>query len=139
LQDLFIESGIVSEGSVKGVLSGKHYYRSIFCHKILYEAMQRLRFEAFLENLADDEKYERIEELLSEMSDVFPGKPFYALVECPVFEEIINEYESFIIDASTKSRTFAFWSMYVKMAGEYRQYISLVMFLQRERFAARVK
>ena len=109
MQDLFIESGVVSEGSIKGVLSGKHYNRSVFCHKIVYEAMQRLRFEAFLENLGDGEKNDRIMELLSEMSDAFPDKTFHAFVECPVFEEITNDYERFIIDASSKSRTFAFW------------------------------
>jgi hypothetical protein len=122
LQDLFIESGVVSEGSIKGVLSGKHYNRSVFCHKIVYEAMQRLRFEAFLENLTDGEKEDRIMELVSDMSDAFPDKTFHSLVECPVFEEIANEYERFIIDASSKSRTFAFWTMYIKMTGEFNQY-----------------
>ena len=119
MQDLFIESGVVSEGSIKGVLSGKHYNRSIFCHKIVYEAMQRLRFEAFLESLTDDKKEDRIMELVSDMSDAFPDKTFHSLIESPVFEEITNEYEGFILDASSKSRTFAFWSMYIKMMGEF--------------------
>ena len=84
--------------------------------------MQRLRFEAFLENLTDGEKEDRIMELVSDMSDAFPDKTFHYLVECPVFEEIANEYERFIIDASSKSRTFSFWTMYIKMTGEFNQY-----------------
>ena len=80
--------------------------------------MQRLRFEAFLENLADDEKQQRIMETVGALSDAFPEKSFCNIVESLMFEEIINEYERFIIDASSKSRTFAFWSMYVKMTGE---------------------
>ena len=119
---MFIESGIVSEGSVKGVLSGKHYNRSVSYHKIVYEALQRLRFEAFLESL-DGEKQDRIMVLLSEMSDAFPSETFHTLVKCPDFEEIANEYEQFITDASTTSRTFAFWSMYIKMIGEFSNYI----------------
>lgn len=46
---MFIESGIVSEGSIKGVLSGKQYNKSVACHKTMYEALQRIRFEAFLD------------------------------------------------------------------------------------------
>ena len=80
--------------------------------------MQRLRFEAFLENLADDEKQQRIMEIVGALSDAFPEKSFRDIVESLRFEEIINEYERFIIDAASKSRTFAFWNMYVKMTGE---------------------
>ena len=40
-----IKLEIVALGSVKGVLSGKHYNPSVRVHKLIYEAMQRLRFE----------------------------------------------------------------------------------------------
>ena len=46
-----IESEIVASGSVKGVLTGKHYNRCIRAHKVVFEAMQRLRFLAFYESL----------------------------------------------------------------------------------------
>ena len=118
LQDLFIESGIVSEGSVKCVLTGENYNRSVSCHKILYESLQRLRFQAFLDDL-EEEKEGRIMEFLCEMSDSFPEKNFRDRVESQVFEEICDEYENFILDASVKSRTFSFWSMYIKMMGKY--------------------
>ena len=36
-----IESEIVAPGSVKGVLSGRRYSRSIRAHKIVYEALER--------------------------------------------------------------------------------------------------
>ncbi|XP_046842015.1 uncharacterized protein LOC124436135 [Xenia sp. Carnegie-2017] len=75
LKDLLIESGVVSEGSVKSVLSGKNYNRSMSCHKILYE-----------------------------------DKGFRDCIESELFEEICEEYENFIQNASSKSRTFAFWS-----------------------------
>ena len=39
--------GIVSEGLISGVLSGKHYNWSVLCHKIMYEALQCLRLKAF--------------------------------------------------------------------------------------------
>lgn len=51
-----IESEIVAIGSVKGVLSGKHYNRSIRAHKIIYEAMERLRFEVCESSLSAADK-----------------------------------------------------------------------------------
>ena len=46
-----IESEIVTHGSVKGVLSGKQYNRSVRAHKLIYEALQRMRLEAFTKSL----------------------------------------------------------------------------------------
>ena len=54
-QDIMIESDIVAAGSVNGVLSGKHYNRSIRAHKLIYEAMQRLRVKAFLKSLPEND------------------------------------------------------------------------------------
>ena len=51
-----IESEIIASGSVKGILSGKHYNRAIRIHKLLYEAMERLRVEAFDKSLTTEEK-----------------------------------------------------------------------------------
>ena len=47
-----IESEIVAPGSLKAVLSGKHYNRCIRAHKLIYEAMERLRFQAFEKTLS---------------------------------------------------------------------------------------
>ena len=115
-QDVFIESGIISEGSVKGVLTGKHYNRSVFCHKILYEAMQRLRFDAFFDQL-DEVKQEHFVSFMEEMSNSFPER-FHEYTENPVMEEIHNQYQDYILESSRRSRTFSFWSMYIKMAGK---------------------
>ena len=38
LRDIFLESGVIAEGSIEGVLSGKHYNRGIRVHKLLMEA-----------------------------------------------------------------------------------------------------
>ena len=104
---MLIEPGIVGEGSVKGVFNGKHHNRSIFFHKVVYEAMQRLRFETFLDNL-DEQKEDRIVQFVGQMYDAFPDESFYHHVECQMFQEISDEYDAFIIDASNKSKSFAF-------------------------------
>ncbi len=109
-----IESGIVAMGSVKGVLSGKHYNRSVLCHKLIYEAMERLRFEAFLDSMDDDEKG-GINMIVLEMMDSFPRETFINDLDRPEIEAICESYEKFIQDSSQKSRTFAFRTMYINM------------------------
>jgi hypothetical protein len=79
--------------------------------------MQRLRFEAFLDSLEDDER-EGINSLILDIIDSFPGNEFLEYVEGPSVETITERYEEFICDSSQKSRTFAFWSMYLRMAGK---------------------
>ncbi len=48
LRDICIESGIVAEVSINGVLDGKHYNRAIRIHKYIYEALMRLAWTEFL-------------------------------------------------------------------------------------------
>ena len=56
LHDICIESGVVAEGSVKGVLEGKMYNRAIRVHKLVYESMMRLIWEQFMSQMEVDEQ-----------------------------------------------------------------------------------
>ena len=111
-----IESGIVSEGSIKGVLTGKHYNRSVFCHKIMHEAFQRLRFDTFMDSL-DVNEQEKIRTFVESMGDGFPTQQYKDKLSSQEFETICDKYESFVEETSQKSKTFAFWSIYLKMTG----------------------
>ena len=42
LRDLSVESGVIADGSIAGVLDGKKYNRAIRLHKLVYEALLRL-------------------------------------------------------------------------------------------------
>ena len=53
-----IESDIVAAGSINGVLSGKHYNRAVRSHKLVYEALQRLRIQAYLSSIPNSEAME---------------------------------------------------------------------------------
>ena len=48
LRDTCIESGIIAEGSVHGVLEGRMYKRAVRVHKIIYEAALRLAWKGFI-------------------------------------------------------------------------------------------
>ncbi|CAC5416584.1 unnamed protein product [Mytilus coruscus] len=47
LGDLLLESGVIGSGSLTGVFKGKHYNRALRLHKIVFEAFERLHWEAF--------------------------------------------------------------------------------------------
>ncbi|XP_053399793.1 uncharacterized protein LOC123523028 [Mercenaria mercenaria] len=48
LRDLAVESLVVAEGSIDGVLEGRKYNRAVRTHKLVYEAMMRLVWKGFL-------------------------------------------------------------------------------------------
>ena len=45
LRDLCVESGVIAEGSVAGVLDGRRYNRGVRLHKIMHEALIRLALQ----------------------------------------------------------------------------------------------
>ena len=53
-RDIAIESNLVAEGSINGMISGNHYNKSLICHKTLSEAMHRLRIQEYLDHLHPD-------------------------------------------------------------------------------------
>lgn len=55
-QDILIEAEVVAPGSINGVLSGKHYNRSVRSHKVVYESMTRLLLECYFESLQEEEQ-----------------------------------------------------------------------------------
>lgn len=89
------------------------------CHKLVYEAMQRLRFEAFLDAIDDDE-HESVYTAILDMMDCFAEGTFLDCMGSPQMEAIVGSYEEFIENSSKKSKTFAFWNMYIKMTGMCR-------------------
>jgi len=52
LRDLSVESGVIAEGSVSGVLDGCKYNLAIRLHKLMYEAIMRLICLPRLQNLS---------------------------------------------------------------------------------------
>ena len=55
LSDILLEAGLITSGSVDGVIKGKHYDRAMHCHKVLLEALEQLLFEKFLSCRGDGE------------------------------------------------------------------------------------
>ena len=73
---------------------------------MVHEAMQHLRFEAFLETLDHDEK-EGLELAVLDMIESFPDQEFVDWLENPEVEAISASYKTFIQALSKRSKTDA--------------------------------
>ena len=47
LSDILLEAGLISGGSLTGVMSGKRYERALHCHKTMLESLEKLLFARF--------------------------------------------------------------------------------------------
>ena len=47
LQDVAVESDVISEGSIDRVLESKQYNRTLGLHKLMYEALMRIIWKGF--------------------------------------------------------------------------------------------
>ena len=56
LRDVAVESGVIADGSIAGVLDGRKYNRVIRLHKLMYEALMRLAWAGFEAWLGENEK-----------------------------------------------------------------------------------
>ncbi len=54
LADVMTEAGLISSGSLRGVLEGKQYSRAMVCHKTMLEALERLIIDAYLADRGRD-------------------------------------------------------------------------------------
>ncbi len=109
-----IESGVVAPGSVKGVLTGKHYNRCVRAHKVVYEALQRLRFRAFYDSLPDNEA-EELDSLSVDLLERIDGSLEDFCSTDPTFISWKTAFDSFVRRRNEDNPTFAFWSTYIEM------------------------
>ena len=77
----------MAQGSLNGVVSGKHYNRCIRAHKLVFEVLERLRFEAFLDSQTTLQKSEMIG-LVKEMNDNLDNEHIDGYVENPILHQI---------------------------------------------------
>lgn len=114
LLDILVESEIVAQGSVNSILNGHHYNRAVRAHKIMYEALGRLRFHMFLDSLNGEKKTE-IEEFILDLNDKFPSNAFKRLFESDKMNEIEKQFYEYLKKMNESCKTFRFWSSYIEM------------------------
>ncbi|KAK6168598.1 hypothetical protein SNE40_019797 [Patella caerulea] len=114
LQDILIESDVVAQGSINGVINGHHYNRSLRAHKLLYEALQRLRFSVFLDSLGENDAIP----IQKEMTNLELAYGTKTLSEYLITEDyiiLVDKFETFVSQKCKENPTFAFWSNYINL------------------------
>ena len=124
LRDTCIESGIIAEGSVSGVLEGRMYNRAVRVHKYIYEALLRLAWKGFIPWLEahHPNQIHSVSALRDQISDareeMFQAKFYELLSSDGLADSLIlwNQFLSYLRHDSGNSSTF--WMSYVDMVGD---------------------
>ena len=98
-------------------MSGKFYNGSTQCHKIIHEALDRIRFQIFLNSLFPEET-NNINGEVPTLKNLFPSREFENLLEQHAFRDIMMRYGVFIETKKKTCPTFAFWSSYIDISGK---------------------
>ena len=114
LDDVLFEAEIVAPGSISGVLSGHHYNRSIRAHKLMYEALQRLRWAAYLD-ASNTTECDAVLDVVRELNDAGPTMMLYDVIQHDRFKTTVEKYESFVEKRRAENPTFDYWSSYIDM------------------------
>ena len=114
LEDILIEAEVAAQGSISGVLSGHHYNRSVRAHKLMFEALNRFRWKAFVDSCSDDEKL-NVFHVAQNLNSVGPTEKIYEVIEQDDFTEVMDMYDSFVQKERSANPTFDLWSSYIDM------------------------
>ena len=121
LTDILIESQIVAEGSISGVIDGKHYNRGVRAHKYLYEALMRLAWAGFMRRLESSDPNHRIAvasflHQMDTLANNLKGESFGQLLKCPVLLQVMTMWREFLNHLrESNGELSAFWMSYVDM------------------------
>ena len=121
LRDVIIESGVIVEGSVFGVLEGRTYNRAIRFHELMYEALNRLAWMGF--NSWIDEHHTEKKLLvdgffkgLKVLCDKTCEQEFKAAVASPSLGELSQLFCSYMHHIRQgMGKLLQFWMSYVDM------------------------
>ena len=92
LSELLLEAGLIGSGSLAGVMSGKHYERSLHCHKIMLEALERLLLQKFLVDQHEDSIFMSLSEIAKTRIEEFPIKPTKNTLDELLEDETVTQY-----------------------------------------------
>ena len=110
-EEIVIESGICSSGSIDQVLSGKHYNRALRVHQLMAIALDKLLLQEFVERTCYDTS--QLQEL--QLLATFPCSEYMSATEDSESWRIFNGQFSAFADAArqgTFGHTCQFWMQY---------------------------
>lgn len=116
--DIFIETEIFGENTLKAILKGVHYNRGVRAHKLMYEACRRIQLQLFLKvvdkaSTSEVLGYvETLQEAVLVSEEDLPA--MYDLLEesgTPLF----SKFSKFLDSKCEQNETFKYWCNYCDM------------------------
>lgn len=119
LRDLCVESSVIAEGSLAGVMEGRKYNRAVRLHKLVYEALMRLAWKGFLPWLEVTHRSDMIHldealKVIKNFSDDVCHTSYKKVMEtesCVRIIELFQVYLRFLRDGNGSLSKF--WMSYV--------------------------
>ena len=128
LQDVLIESNVIAVGSVNGVLTGKHYNRSLRSMKIVYEAIYHVVIAAQLDSVSNGVR-ELVRHVMQNLHAVFNDGTFNQVSSRDNVQKCLEKLNHFIRRQSEESLTFAYWMTFLKMVDILLQFVRATRFV----------
>ena len=130
-EDILIEADLYGSNTVAKIIKSKSYDRGVRAHKLILEALLRLKWETFCQWAAQEREQidtTSVDETLRECHVAIEKEDMHLLgdmllnmcKETEVFKDPLNR---FFEESEVKSKTFQFWNEYTKMVGTLLRYI----------------
>ena len=119
LEDIMREASLVKSGTVKGVMNGKNYARSIGCHKVVTESLERLLLDMYIKGEAISSFFDNLPSTSREKLDKLVESPSQSILEEVLNDAVILQYLQSYLSFKEKARngnkgkTAQYWMSYV--------------------------
>ena len=116
LKDLCIKSGVISEGSVNGVVDCRKCNRAVRFQTLLYEALLRLVWQEFLLQDESDTEVQVAVELIGEFTSDVRQATFADILENRSCISVANKFHQYLEHMRSERGDLAsFWMSYVDL------------------------
>jgi len=111
--DIFIETEIYGENTLKAILKGVHYNRGVRAHKLMYEACRRLQVDLFLKEATDKPSISDLNNLIIRLQEAVLCSEEDVPATYDLIEEegssLFIEFNKFLQSKSAVNETFKYW------------------------------
>jgi len=119
LTDILLEAGLITSGSLKGVTSGTNYSRSLRCHKVLVESLERLLLGQFLEMKEEETPFQQLPQSSKDCIRALIDGPSKETEDAVLRDEHVSAYiDEFMqfrdsVRTGKLGKTAVFWMTYI--------------------------
>ena len=117
LEDIFVEAGLITTGSLQGVISGKNYSRAMACHKTMLEALERVLLVEFVisKNRAKLLESQSQETIMTDLLELPSKTTIEAVQEDTEMMSLVKEYAEFkeSVRQGDMGKTAQLWMSYM--------------------------